>query len=165
MTQPPEDKKDNGLWVLWSLLIFFATFASVDAYFVYTAVTTHTGVIDDNSYEDGLAYDQFLEKAHQQKSLGVTLDHRYENNSLIVNLMDKNGQPIDGARISALLIRPVQEGYDFKVSLQHMGRGLYEVPLNLPLKGQWMANLDATWIEKATAEPRTYQTAMTFMNP
>lgn len=38
-------KEHSGKWVLWSLLAFFMTFATVDAYFIYKALNTHPGVI------------------------------------------------------------------------------------------------------------------------
>lgn len=63
-----EKKKESGLWVLWAFLAFFAVFASVDAYFVYKALSTHTGVVVENAYEIGLNYNDIIEKAERQKN-------------------------------------------------------------------------------------------------
>jgi len=154
----------DGFRFLWSLIAFFIVFASVDAYYVYTAVSTHTGVIDDRAYEDGLAYDAFAEKARAQDSLGVRLDPRFENNSLIVTFTDKAGRPIENARISAALVRRIQGGSDFEVSLGYRGDGVYSAPLDLPFHGRWTANLEATWTEQDTTSPLEYQTAMNFLS-
>lgn len=39
-------KKNDGRRLLLYLILFFLTFVSVDAFFVYKAMTTHTGVVD-----------------------------------------------------------------------------------------------------------------------
>lgn len=62
-----KDTKQSGLWVLWSLLLFFLVFASVDAFFVYKALSTHTGVVTENAYEKGLHYNEILDEARRRK--------------------------------------------------------------------------------------------------
>ncbi len=46
--------RKTGFWLLFSLLAFFITFASVDAFFIYKALSTHTGTVSETPYEDGL---------------------------------------------------------------------------------------------------------------
>lgn len=62
-------KKDHtGRIVLWALLAFFGVLASVNAFFVYTAVTTNTGVVTENAYEKGLRYNEILKEARRRKN-------------------------------------------------------------------------------------------------
>lgn len=70
-----DDKKDSGWWVLWAFLAFFAVFASVDAFFVYTAITSHTGVVVENAYEVGLNYNDIIEEAERQKQDGNSVSN------------------------------------------------------------------------------------------
>lgn len=69
MEEQAPKKKESGWWVLWAFLAFFAVFASVDAYFVYQAISTHTGVVVENPYEVGLNYNEIIEKAEQLKQV------------------------------------------------------------------------------------------------
>lgn len=66
-TSQPQAKNSTGRTVLYAFLGFFAVFAAVDAFFVYTAVTTNTGVVTENSYERGLHYNDLLDEARKRK--------------------------------------------------------------------------------------------------
>lgn len=47
MDQNTKKTKDGRNVLIW-ILAFFLTFMIVDAFFVYKAVTTHTGVVDQS---------------------------------------------------------------------------------------------------------------------
>jgi nitrogen fixation protein FixH len=59
-----------GRRALFYLLGFFVIFASVDAFFVYKALSTHTGVVAENAYEIGLNYNDVIAEAKKQKLNG-----------------------------------------------------------------------------------------------
>jgi nitrogen fixation protein FixH len=61
-SEKTQSRKD-GFLVLWSLLAFFAVFSSVNAFFVYKAVTTNTGVVVENAFEQGVHYNDIIAKA------------------------------------------------------------------------------------------------------
>lgn len=63
-----QDSKKDGRIVLFALLAFFTTFATVDAYFVYKAITTHSGVVAENAYEIGLNYNDILAEADKRQN-------------------------------------------------------------------------------------------------
>ncbi len=62
--------KKAGRRALFYLLGFFVIFASVDAFFVYKALSTHTGVVAENAYEIGLNYNEVIAEAKKQKLNG-----------------------------------------------------------------------------------------------
>jgi nitrogen fixation protein FixH len=62
--------KKEGRKALFYLLSFFVIFASVDAFFVYKAISTHTGVVAENAYEIGLNYNDVIAEAKKQKLNG-----------------------------------------------------------------------------------------------
>lgn len=62
-----QTQKKDGRRVLFYLIGFFVIFASVDAYFVYKAFSTHTGVVVENAYEKGLNYNDIIEEAKKRK--------------------------------------------------------------------------------------------------
>ncbi len=146
----PSDK-----WIPWYFVLFFAVIAVVDGVFVYVAITTQPGVVTEQAYEKGLAFNDVLAKAKAQPDLNQKAV--YEDGFLRWELMDADNTPITNAAVIAKIIRSVQDGYDFEIALIHKGHGLYETVMDLPLPGQWVAKLSGTWDNKQ------YQTIHTFI--
>lgn len=69
--QQVEDSRRTGRIFLLSMLAFFMTFISVNAFFAYKALSTYTGVVDENAYETGLHFNQIIAEAkkRQQEAL------------------------------------------------------------------------------------------------
>ena len=149
------ERSKKGKIVFWSLVTFFAVFSTVDAFFVYKAMTTHTGVITENAYEEGLAYNQVIEQAREQKDMNVSAT--YQEGVLTVDLKDQTHAPVIGAVVTVDIVRNIHEDHDFQVLLQHKGDGLYQKKLSLPLKGIWTANIEAKWTQQKKI--KRYQTA------
>lgn len=59
--------KKDGKRVLIGFLAFFIVFASVDAFFVYKAISTSPGVVSEKSYEIGLNYNKIIAEAKKRK--------------------------------------------------------------------------------------------------
>lgn len=148
-----KDPKDK--YVLWFFLAFFGTFIAVDTFFVYKAVTTQTGVVTEHAYEKGLAYNQVLDEARNQPD--IVQKTAFENGVLSWTLSDKDGTPIEHASVSAHIIRPVQDGADFDITLSHIGGGVYEAKPSFPMNGQWLAELKSVW------DNQTYRTQHAFL--
>lgn len=62
-----EPKKNDGRKVFIGFLAFFIVFASVDAFFVYKAISTLPGVVSENAYEIGLNYNKIIAEAKKRK--------------------------------------------------------------------------------------------------
>ena len=121
--------------------IFFGVIFSVDAFFIYISQKTWRGVVTENSYQKGLKYNQTIAEEKKQEELDwkMTISFNYFSQNkgvLLVNLQDRNSQPITNAEITVEIRRPTQEGYDFSQKVEFIG-GLYEAKINFPLKGQW----------------------------
>lgn len=147
MSDTQDKKQDSGRWVLFSLIVFFVMFATVDAFFVYKAVTTNVGVVTDHSYKKGLAYDDFLSQAAQQSHDGTIGEAVYNDadGTLALTLTDADGAPISGGIVVAHLVRPVHKGYDFEAVMHYKGEGRYSIRPDFPLIGQWVAYIEAKW--------------------
>ena len=65
MNDNVKESRKAGRKFLFILIAFFMVFATVDAYFVYKAVSTNTGVVVEHAYEVGLNYNDLLEQARQ----------------------------------------------------------------------------------------------------
>lgn len=131
-------KKDpRDKWIPYYFVAFFAVIALLDGFFVYKAISTQTGVVTENSYEKGLDYNHVIEAAKAQPDMKNTIT--YEDGTLTWQL------PIEDATASAFIVRPIQDGHDFEITLQHFGNGVYKASPDLPMKGLWTARLSAKW--------------------
>ncbi len=141
-----EKRYSKGTWVLFCFVAFFAVVAILDSIFVYMAVSTQTGLVTENPYERGVAFNDVLAKAKAQPAL----QHKasYDGGVLRWQLLEEDGGALLHAVVRAKIFRPVQDGHDVDVSLVHVGEGVYEAELPLPLKGLWLAKLESSWDNK-----------------
>lgn len=142
-SEPVSEKKDA--WIPYLLIPFFAVIFAVNGVFIYFALKTHTGVVSDEAYKEGLAYNQVLERAAADANLNMQDEVAYTDGHLTWTLRTRDGAPIATSEAKARFIRAVQDGYDFDVTLQNKGKGVYSAPIKAPLPGAWTVKLDAKW--------------------
>lgn len=144
MSETTMRKSDR--WIPWYFVAFFAVLFVFDGIFVYIATATHTGVVTDDAYNKGLAYNETVAAAEAQSALGWQGDIKYSTaGTLTFTLADKHGAPLEGAFVGAEAIRPTQEGLDFTLELSEIAPGIYETEAEFPLKGQWDVRLFVQW--------------------
>jgi len=143
MTSQVRDKPNHGRVIFIYFILFFATIVGVNSFFIYSAIHSFPGVITDNPYKKGLVYDEIIEKAKSQPKLQNIVS--FENNILRWSLADSNGNHIENADVKVHVVRPLQDGYDFDITMEYIGNGEYEAKPTMPLKGSWTAHLKATW--------------------
>ncbi len=139
-----EESKRMGRIVLFSLIAFFATFASVDALFIYLAAGSHRGVVTENVYEKGLAFNETLKKAAADAEVSPVERISYEGGKLNIHLKDEE----DFRSVVAHLKHPVQDGQDMRLNLQAVSERTYVSTELLP-KGNWHMILELTWNNEA----------------
>lgn len=146
-------------WVLFAFLGFFGVIFAVNAVFIYSALSSQTGVVTEKPYEKGLAYNDTLQQAKNQPKINEKAS--YDNAVLRWLLRDEAGRHIKNAVVTARLVRSVKEGYDFDVEMAYKGDGVYEVSLDLPLKGAWVAQLESQWTHNK--QNKMYKTTYQFV--
>ncbi len=157
MEQVIRDPKDKR--ILFYFIAFFGLIFVVNGIFAYMAIHTQTGVVTEHAYEKGLDYNALLDQAKNQPKLREKVT--YAPPVLRWKILSESGRFIDKATVRAKLVRPVQEGHDFDITLSYKGRGIYEAPLKLPFKGLWVAKLESQWTENKKA--KTYKTTHQFI--
>ncbi|MDY0029415.1 MAG: FixH family protein [Pseudobdellovibrionaceae bacterium] len=125
---------------------FFGVIMAVNAVFITLALKSNPGVVTKDYYQRGINYNETLEQARYQKELGWvgTLTASYSSGRISYRLLDKDGHPLSGKTILVRMVRPVQAGYDFEISLNEGRAGIYEADFYPPLKGNWDAHIDVT---------------------
>ena len=144
----PSKRKDRGWWYPWIFVAAFLVVVGVNGIMITIAVTTFTGLETKDHFEKGVKYDQAIAGAKAQEALGwsdafaFTADASKPHAGLIdVKMTDKAGNAITGLDIKALVVRPVQDGYDTEVTLRHLGAGRYVGDIDVPLPGLWEIRL------------------------
>ncbi len=143
------NKKSDGRFVFLCFFAFFVLIIIVNSIFIYVALDSHSGVVVKNPYEKGLAFNDTLKKAKSQPDI----DHKVSYNDGVLRWT----LPMHDSLVVARIIRPVKDGSDFNVEMPHIGNGVYEAKINLPMSGIWTANLKVTWDNKE------FQTSYDFM--
>lgn len=145
--QSKENKKD--FQVVWIFILFFAVFIIIDIFYIYIAQKTWQGVATEDAYQKGLRYNQTIEYVKKQKDLGWKAKIKYnpiisKSGNLDFAIFDQRNQLITNAKVFAVITRPLQSGYDFKIELPFDQKKLiYSSKINFPLEGQWNIEIQA----------------------
>lgn len=150
-TLSAEERADlwANCWVPWMFVLAFLVVGAVNAVFVYLAIHSHTGLVTEQAYEKGLAFNQTLAKAEAMQALGWNFSVELTSEDILsVRLVDKSGNPIQKAQVKGRMVRPVKSGYDYEINLAEQMKvgesGVYQALLRPPLRGSWTVHLVAT---------------------
>jgi nitrogen fixation protein FixH len=140
-----DDIRPSDRFIPWLFVLFFAVVFAVNGVFVYLAVGSNPGIVTEEPYEKGLAFNKTLEKAERQAALGWSGDIAASevDGDLIFSLKDKAGKPVAGASVRAEFTRPAQGGVDFSLTLAEGKKGTYQAAIHAPLKGAWTVRVFA----------------------
>jgi len=135
----------RGVHVLMGFVGFFGVVFAVNGVFLYWALTTHTGVVSQQPYRKGLAYNIRIEADEKQRQLGWVPEISLERNTgrLAVTFKDKAGAPVSGLRIGGMIGRPSTVQHDAKIALLETAPGLYAAELGKRADGAWLVDLEA----------------------
>lgn len=136
-------RMSDGKVILLCFIGFFSLIILVNVVFIYVATSSNTGVITENAYEKGLAYNKILSAAKNQPDLNTKA--AYNNGKLTWAVTGPDGQPLTDGNASALMVRPIKDGNDFSLSLKETGPGIYEADADFPAQGLWEAKLEIKW--------------------
>jgi nitrogen fixation protein FixH len=148
MAQTQSEPRPPDKWIPWYFVAFFITLVLVLVPMCIIAVRTNSGVVTENAYEKGLAYNKVIQASEQQNALkwhgDLTLIPDKENVEANYMLTDANNAPLNDAKVMLWLVRPTQSGMDQKIGLNPQSHGHYEAMLPLPAPGLWEVRVSAT---------------------
>ena len=142
----------QGRHVLGVFLAFFGAVFLANGAMIYSALSTHTGLVANEPYRKGLAYNQRIGADERQIRLGwsealaVGRDGR-----VTLSLAERDGRAVRGLKIEGVLGRPVTNRYDIKLTLAETAPGRYEAQTAAVAEGSWLITLEAR--PQADAEP------------
>ena len=144
------DNPPTSSWIPWYIVLFFVILACVFAGFTYIAKKTHSGIVTEQAYEKGLAYNETIAKANAQEKQHLSHEILIERRKLTFSIRDRNGNALAIKKATLWLYRPVRAQDDIVVAMQPLGAS-QTADLQKVKNGLWEARI------LATTENGTYQ--------
>ena len=153
MPLPHAPKGIQGRHVLFACLGFFGVVFAVNGLFLYSALSTYTGVVAQEPYRKGLHYNDRIAAGARQDQLGWHHDVAMVRDALTVALRTADGKPVSGLRIKGTLGRPSTNRHDIELLFSETAPGTYTAPLQSIEPGAWLAGFEAVWPYSEPREP------------
>lgn len=131
----------QGRHVLAMFGAFFGLIFAVNGVFLYQALSTHTGVVANEPYRKGLAYNERIAADVQQAGLAwndtivVGRDGR-----ITLELTKQSGEAIQGMLISGTIARPATSGFDRQVTFSENATA-YVAEAGPLAEGNWIVEV------------------------
>ena len=134
----------DGRHVLFGMIGFFLVIFGVNGVFLYSALSTHTGIVASEPYRKGLAYNERIAADEQQTERGWSQDMTIvPDGRLALHLTDKNKDPIGTLAITARVGRPATANFDRQMKLTETTPGNYAADLGKLAEGSWIVAIEA----------------------
>lgn len=135
----------TGRHVLLAMVAFFGVVFAVNGVFLYSALSTHTGVVANEPYRKGLAYNDRIEADIKQHALGWQGDVAVPEKAgdVSVKLSDREGRPLTGLALNGRISRPSTSDLDRALTFKDAGNGIYVAAVEALQEGSWVIDLQA----------------------
>ena len=140
----PVQRPLDGRRVLAMFLAFFGVIFAVNGYMLFSAISTHTGVVSIEPYRKGLAYNERIADAERQNAIGwrdtADVDKTGE---VAVRMAASDGTPLIGLQLTAVLGRPATARGDIPLTFKEITPGNYVTSVGPLEAGTWIITLEA----------------------
>ena len=135
----------TGRHVLFGLIAFFGVILAANAVFLYTSLSTYTGVVSNEPYRKGLNYNERIAADQAQQALGWTSEIRLRStgDGLEIVLADRAGNPVSGLGFEGWLGRPATAASDIVLDVKEAAPGRYQATFPQLQSGAWQVDLAA----------------------
>jgi nitrogen fixation protein FixH len=133
----PRGFRLTGWHVLAIVCTFFGIVIAVDVAMAMMAYRTFSGEVATDPYDAGLLFNRTLAERSAQAALGWTADiDMIKGGDLRVTVKGRDGAPIDGLKVSAVLERPATEAGRESLAFARSAPGVYDARAG-HLSGAW----------------------------
>ncbi|MCR9238284.1 MAG: FixH family protein [Alphaproteobacteria bacterium] len=128
-------------WHMFGVMcLFFGTIISVNMFLAFSAGSTWTGLVVQNTYVESQHFNAKSAEYQRQAELGWHAETGYSDGVFSLALTDVAGDPVQQSEVTVGLGRPVHEGDDRSLQMQPSDAGGYTVETDLG-PGVWEAEL------------------------
>ena len=145
----------KGWHVLVIMVAFFGVIFTVNGIFITNALRTFPGEETRRSYVQGRDYNQVVDARRAQEALGWSATTNLAENRVLIEVLDREGQPVRGLRLEGQLQHPATMSYDRDLVFTEVREGVYAAgAADLP-DGRWTLTA-----ENAGEQPFTLETQL-----
>lgn len=139
--------RPSDRWIPFYFFAFFGLLIAILVPMCFIAVRTGTGIVTDNAYEKGLAYNHDIQAKAEQDALGWkgSLDLKTDTaqeTTVLFSLKDKADHVVSGADVHLIFSRPTQARLDQQTPMKQTIPGVYSAMLTIP-DGVWDVRVSA----------------------
>lgn len=140
---PPMIKPITGKHVLIAFVLFFGVIIAVNATMITLGAKSFPGEDAKKSYLQGLKYNETLVSRQHARDLGWQASVRADRatGAVVVDLRDRQGQPLASGQLSGLLRHPTNANRDVVLVFQPEAAGRYRVTGVALTPGRWDIDL------------------------
>ena len=142
--------KKKGRFIPYIIVAFFILIAVSDISLFIVAKDTFTGLVTENPYQKGIDFGKINDRQKDLVTSDWQGDISYQNKEITFSLADKQGNPVDDAKVLLKVISPVTDKYDRTIEMRKSKGGLYKASYLFPKQGRWDIKI------KAVKEKRQY---------
>jgi nitrogen fixation protein FixH len=133
----------RGQHVLAMMIAFFGVIFAVNGYFLFAALSTHTGIVAVEPYRKGLAYNQRIAADESQKELGWLTEIKGEATGRVtLSIRDSAGLAVTGHKATGILGRGATERFDQRLLFIERDAGTYVADAAPLASGFWLAQVE-----------------------
>ncbi len=140
-TTLPTARRPTGLQGRHVAIIFFSFFGAIflmNGAMIYSAISTYSGIVSNEPYRKGLHYNERIAADERQSRLGwIDTVALSRDGRLYITLTSRDGTPIRGGFVTALIGRPSTNRHDVRIDLREIAAGQYEAQAQALDDGSW----------------------------
>lgn len=143
----------TGRQVLLGCIAFFGVVFAANGYFIFSALSTNTGVVANEPYRKGLKYNERIKAFEAQQELGWSdkLVLSPAGDRLTMEVRDRSGSAVGGLVVKATIGRPATDREDVAVELSETATGHYEGVLPQRAPGAYVASVEVSGPEQGVS--------------
>jgi len=115
---------------------------AVDGGLGYIAINSFPGKAATDVFDHSNSYDEVLAVAEREAKLGWTMKPAVQDATPVLDLTDRDGVPLQGAKITAVAERPLGAPFTTTLKFDEGPAGHYVSDSKLVLPGQWDLKLE-----------------------
>lgn len=128
------------------IIIFFLIVVAVDSVMIFLSIKSWRGVIDDESYTNGVNYNKTIRELEEQERLNWHINTEFVSTGkltgvLHVSVLDGDDNDIENARVKAYFKHSLQEGDDKSFELTNYIEGDYFGDIKVKYPGKWLIKI------------------------
>ena len=142
-----EADKANAGWFHWApatIVCFFLILTIVDSNIIAFAMKYAPGIVAHDFRKKSGQFNEYLQRVEVQKQRGWQVSGGWDKapelnveEPIEMTVLDKQGQPIDDAKVTAKLLSTTEPDQDYQVELIGTGSGVYKTSATLNRPGRW----------------------------